>query len=250
MLFFKKKHSFEELNFRKDCHCHLLPGVDDGIKTLEDSVRVLESMVESGIREVILTPHIYKELFPNNTEASLRDSFEKFMNSLPVSLRGKIRITLGGEYMVDEGFENRNPKSFLQFEQGKVLMEMSYFFISHNMEEAIFAVSMAGLTPVIAHPERYLYLSRSLETFDRYHDMGAEFQMNILSLSGCYGPESVRILDYLLKKELYSYMGTDTHSVSHFNNITEIKFGEKFLPHLAAFSKSCTPTSETRSVQH
>lgn len=234
MLFFNKKHSFEELNFRKDCHCHLLPGVDDGIKTLDDSVKVLESMIESGIQDVVLTPHIYKELFPNNTEASLRVNFENFMNFLPISLKGKIRISLGGEYMVEEGFEHRNPKDFLQFEPGKVLIEMSYFYISHNIEESIFAVSMAGLTPVIAHPERYLYLSRSLETFERYHDMGAEFQLNLLSLSGCYGPESVRILDYLLKKGHYSYMGTDTHSVSHFNNITEIKFSEKLLPHLAA----------------
>ncbi|MDO4949744.1 MAG: hypothetical protein Q4E55_06210, partial [Bacteroidales bacterium] len=121
------------------------------------------------------------------------------------------------------------PEELLQMEPGKVLIEMSYYYISPIIEKAIFNLMMAGITPIIAHPERYVYLADSLSSFDRYHDMGATFQLNLLSLSGVYGPASMRILDYIKRKGWYSYLGSDAHSLHHFESITSMRFPKRYL---------------------
>jgi len=110
---------------------------------------------------------------------------------------------------------------------------MSYMYESKNMSQAIFNIVMAGLTPVIAHPERYLYLATNVTQFDIWHDMGARFQLNLLSLRGTYGPASIRIMEHLLRHNLYDMAGTDTHTVDHFHSIAAMKYPKRYLPHLA-----------------
>jgi len=215
----KHKSSFRQLEFTSDCHCHLLPGVDDGVKNFEESVAALRRMKEMGISSVVLTPHVNPDVFPDNNETYLRSRFESFLASLPSELCSSVNLTLGAEYMIVQDFENRDLSELLQFKPGKVLVEMSYLYASPNIEQVLFAFSMAGITPVLAHPERYVYLARSLETFERYRDMGAEFQMNLLSLGGVYGPESMKILRYLQNKDWYSYRGTDAHSLATLEQI-------------------------------
>lgn len=229
MFFRNKTASFNDLSFAKDYHCHLLPGVDDGVDEMKASVQILQHMNEMGVHDVVLTPHINPEIYPGNTEQSLRERFGWFMSELPNSVSESMHITLGGEYMLVGGFEQRNPKDLLQMDSGKVLVEMSYYYISPVIEKAIFNLMMAGITPVIAHPERYVYLADSLSTLDRYHDMGATFQLNLFSLSGIYGPGSIRILEYLKQKGWYSYMGSDTHSIHHFDSMTKMKFPKRYL---------------------
>jgi len=219
--FFTKKTSFASLNLTRDNHCHLLPGVDDGVQTFDDSVRILGMMEACGFRNVTLTPHINPEIFQSNTEDYLRRRYDEFISKLPET---PIRLKLGAEYMVIDGFENRNPLELIQFEDGKVLIEMSYLFPSKNIEDSIFNLTLAGLKPVIAHPERYLYFAGNLKKFEKYHDMGADFQLNLLSLTGAYGRESVRIMKYILKNGWYTYFGSDTHTVQHFDNVSHIVF--------------------------
>lgn len=232
-LFNKKMAGFGQLGVDTDWHCHLLPGVDDGVQNLSDSAQILLSMKKKGITKIVHTPHFNAEIFPGNTEQKIKREFKKYIEALPEECKEGMDLRLGGEYMILNGFEDRKIKNLLQIDDGKVLIEMSYMYPSANIEESIFSIVMAGLTPVIAHPERYLYYAGKLETFDRFHDMGAEFQLNLLSLTGCYGPASVHILEYILKKEMYSYVGTDTHTPHHFSSISNMEIPQKYIEALS-----------------
>ncbi len=234
---FGKMTGFSRLGVSTDWHCHLLPGVDDGVQKISDSERILREMKSADITTVVHTPHINPEIFFSNTEAGIRDAFSSYLEALPEDCTEGMDLRLAGEYMVVDGFENRDMSDLLQIEPGKVLIEMSYMYPSANIEQALFNICMAGFTPVIAHPERYVYYADKLEQYDRFSDMGAQFQLNLLSLSGCYGPGSVRIMEYLFRKGLYKYAGTDTHTPVHFRNITEVSFPEKYLDSLERFCR-------------
>lgn len=231
MFDFLKRHTaqFSQLGVTTDWHCHLLAGVDDGVQTIEDSAKILGLMRDAGIRKVVHTPHINPEIFPENREFFLREKYERYLNRMPACALEGLELRLGGEYMVTDGFEKRDMSELFQIEPGKVLIEMSYMYPSATIREAVFNICMEGLTPVIAHPERYLYYAGRLEVFDELLEMGAKFQLNLLSLDGCYGRPSVRILEYLLKKHMYSYVGTDTHTVSHFERISRLEFKPDYL---------------------
>lgn len=226
---FCKKAGFNDLGLKGDCHCHLLPGVDDGARSMDDAVAALSAMVEAGIESVVLTPHFHPGINSEISEAMLQKRYQEFLKELPENLKEKMKFSLGAEYMVVDDFEKRDMKSLLQFEEGKVLIEMSYLFGSLNMEETIFAIRSEGLQPVIAHPERYLYLSDKLERLERYHDMGAAFQLDLLSLPGSYGRESVKIMEWLFKKGWYTYFGTDAHNQAHFVAIRDMHFKTRYL---------------------
>lgn len=236
-LFGHKTAEFSQIGVTTDWHCHLLPAVDDGMDELRHSVQALEDMRQAGIRTVVHTPHFNQELFPGNTEENIRAAFEGYVAALPSSITDNMSLRLAGEYMVTPGFEERDMKELLQIEPDKVLIEMSYYFPSANIEQAIFKIGMAGLTPVLAHPERYLYYAGNLKQFDRLHELGVVFQMNLLSLSGCYGRDSVRILEYLLKKGWYEYLGSDTHTTRHFRHISGLQFKEGYLGSLQALAR-------------
>lgn len=233
-IFKRKMADFSQLGVSADWHCHLLPAVDDGVRKISDSEQILRNMKAAGITTVVHTPHINPEIFPANTEESICDAFNRYLDTLPDDCREGMDLRLAGEYMVVNGFENRKMTDLLQIEPGKALIEMSYMYPSATMEQTIFNIGMSGLTPVIAHPERYLYYADNLEQFERFSDMGAEFQLNLLSLGGCYGPGSVRIMEFLLNRGLYRYVGTDTHTPSHFLNISRIAFPEKYIVSLKA----------------
>jgi len=232
----KHRTDFRQLEFTSDCHCHLLPEVDDGVKSFEEAVECLRLLRDSGVGAVILTPHINPDVFPDNTEEFLQVRFEEFVENLPEDLRchadgpdaGQMEISLGAEYMIVPDFEKRDMSSLLHFQPGKVLIEMSYLFPSANMEQVLFENSLAGITPVIAHPERYLYLADSLEIFERWHDMGAEYQMNILSASGAFGRQSLKILRYLHDCGWYSCIGSDAHSLCALRESVETAQKNKF----------------------
>ncbi len=233
-LFKPKTAGFDKIGIKTDWHSHLLPAVDDGVRETGHSSQILFDMHRAGITTVVHTPHFNAELFPANTEDSIRAAFDSYRESVQAC---GVMLRLGGEYMVTNGFENRNMNELLQIEPGKVLIEMSYLYPSATMEQAIFNISMAGLTPVIAHPERYLYYSETLDRFDRLHELGAEFQLNLLSLEGRYGPQSMRILDYILNNGWYSYMGTDTHTTHQFHRIAGIEFKASYLPLLQKIAR-------------
>ena len=208
--FIKQKQSLADsgiLRGMTDRHCHVLFGVDDGIRTLEDSLAVLAYDEEVGISEVWCTPHIMEDV-PNTTEA-LRERFEQ----LRQAYSGPIKLHLAAEYMLDTLFEERfNAGDLLTMEDNTVLVETSTWNPPSDMTGTLRRIQKAGYRPLLAHPERYRYLNDA--GYERFHKMGIHFQLNAGSLVGYYGETAMRKAHDLLAKGWYSEIGSDCHRLA------------------------------------
>lgn len=190
-----------------DWHCHILPGVDDGVKTLEDSLLILDRYENAGVRNVILTPHIMEDI-PNETD-SLRKRFEE----LKAAYSGKIKLYLAAENMIDNLFYGRlEKKDLLTLPGNRLLVETSYFNPPVDLYSTLIYIKKAGYIPVLAHPERYEYMDR--HQYESLFDADIEFQINIASLAGFYGRGVQERAEWLLREEFYSMCGTDLHRKS------------------------------------
>ena len=206
---FKKKISLAETGIFEgftDWHSHILPGVDDGIKTMEDSIKVLEEYERLGFKKVWLTPHVMED-YPNKTE-DLRQRFEE----LKKEWKGNVEISLASENMLDNLFEERLEKNdFLPIgnEGNYLLVETSYFTPPFAMDEMLEGARKKGYNLILAHPERYRYMEE--KDYKRLKDEGILFQMNLLSLVGAYGEQAKRKAEWLLDNDMIDYLGTDIH---------------------------------------
>ena len=205
--FFNSRKSLAEsglMNGFVDNHSHILFGVDDGVKTLEESLGILDYMEKSGVHKVWLTPHIMEDV-PNTTEF-LRKRFEE----LKSAYHGGLELSLASENMIDTLFmERMKQKDFLLHDDNKLLVETSTWSAPMDFWDIVDSLVVAGYTPIIAHPERYRYMT--MTDYERLHDMGALLQLNIPSILGVYGEEVAHKSEALLEKGLYSMTGTDCH---------------------------------------
>ena len=203
-----------------DIHNHLLPGLDDGFADAADSLEAIRRMAAGGCRDFVFTPHLNPEIFPKLSESRLKEAYDSFVPSIPAEWG--VKTALAAEYMVVGGFEERISSAsdeLLTFPDGSILIEMSVFFRSANLEKVIFELNMAGLKPILAHPERYTYLAGNMDCFDKLQDIGCRFQLNMLSATGAYGPASVKIMRYILGRGMYSFVSSDLHSLSQLDRI-------------------------------
>ncbi|MBQ6187250.1 MAG: capsular biosynthesis protein [Prevotella sp.] len=191
-----------------DYHSHILPGVDDGIKTMESSLEVLAHYEEIGIKEVWLTPHIMEDI-PNTTSA-LRERFEE----LKEAYHGTITLHLASENMLDALFEERldNGDLLPMGPRGDhLLVETSYFSPPMDLYGILDKIMHKGIRPILAHPERYVYMDKA--DYQRLKEMGVKFQINITSLVGAYGKEAKDKAEMMLKEKWVDLTGTDVHKL-------------------------------------
>jgi tyrosine-protein phosphatase YwqE len=208
--FMKRKQSLLQsgvLQGATDRHCHILYGVDDGAKTLEDALAVLAYDEEIGITEVWCTPHIMEDV-PNTTEA-LKQRFSE----LQAAYNGPIKLHLAAEYMLDTLFEERfKAGDLLTMEDDTLLVETSTWNPPADMTGTLRKIQKAGYRPLLAHPERYRYMTE--QGYERLHKMGIHFQLNLGSLVGYYGETAMRKAHELLEKGWYSEIGSDCHRLA------------------------------------
>ncbi len=233
-----------------DWHCHLLPGVDDGVEESGESLEILKLWEEAGVKEVWMTPHIMEDM-PNKKEDLLRR-----FNDFKEVYKGGIELHLAAEHMMDGEFlkrinENENENENEKFNENEninenekfnengnekfnenenenenlggvlaigenqdmMLVETSYYIPPMNMEEIIDLVKRKGYTPILAHPERYQYMGKN--DYMHWKDKGVLLQLNIGSVVGAYGYEVQRKAEWLLKQDMYDLCGSDTHSIEH-----------------------------------
>lgn len=194
-----------------DCHCHLLPGVDDGVQTAEESLRIMQMMKDEGVKSVIFTPHIMEDC-PNKPD-NLNKVFLKHEWILPVKL--------AAEHMVDTGFEVNMP-----LPGNNVLFETSYFAKPVQFDEAIQSIRKAGCYPLLAHPCRYQYMDE--EDYEKLFDQGVRFQLNIPVLSGFFGRTAQSKAMWMIDNKMYFATGTDTHSEIQYQRFLESKISRKY----------------------
>lgn len=221
MLFFKKKTYLIDLP-EIDCHNHLLPKVDDGFRKEARSLGAIATMADMGVKKIIFTPHVNPEVYKTQNEATLRAAYENFKKLIPNDWG--VTTDLAAEYMICTGFEERaSAPELLTFKDNSLLMDMSYYFESPNLKDVIFELNLAGRKPILAHPERYIYYANNLKIFDDIVSMGCRLQLNWMSLTGKYGPDSMKILNYLLGNDMYSFICTDLHTTKQLQSILEIE---------------------------
>ena len=208
-------NNLHELQF--DMHCHLLPGIDDGPESIEESLSIIQAMVAVGYQGAICTSHIFPEVYDNKADDMLRgvDSLQSTLdqNNINFTLRAS------AEYMVDRPFiELAKAKKLLAFgKKNYVVVETGFTQENPYFDEAIYEMQCAEYSPILAHPERYLYLSKSksIETFEKIIDKGIELQINLFSLLGLYGRLSKEVAEILLKNNFIQWIGTDIHRSQH-----------------------------------
>lgn len=189
-----------------DWHSHILPGVDDGIRTEEESLSLLDDFEREGVKEVWLTPHIMEEM--PNTTADLRARFE----DLKQKYTGKVKLHLAAENMLDNIFEERlEANDFLTIgESGThLLVETSYVSPPYGMDEMIEGAMKLGYIPVLAHPERYRYMEE--DDYRQWKERGLLFQINYMSLLGGYGETARKKAEWMLKEGMVDMTGSDVH---------------------------------------
>ncbi len=211
MWFFKKRKTLGSSGAFQgftDWHSHILPGVDDGVQTMEESLEILRLYEDLGVRSVWLTPHVMEDI-PNST-SFLRERFDELRSAY----KGPIELSLGSENMLDALFGERLEKNDL-LPIGKngdcLLVETSYFNPPVELQTILLRIKEKGCHPVLAHPERYVYMSK--HDYLQLKSIGVKFQLNIFSLYGLYGNGVQRRSMSLQKNCMYDYIGTDLHNL-------------------------------------
>jgi tyrosine-protein phosphatase YwqE len=226
---FGTKRTTPDLSFiGADMHSHLLPGLDDGLQTIEQTVNYIRQLQQMGYKKLICTPHILAEVYPNSP-ATILPKLELVRTALQEN-NIDIQVEAAAEYMVDLDFENHvlEGKPLLTFGKNLILIEMSYVAASNNIESVIFQLKLKGLQPILAHPERYNYYAGNIETFQRFIDLGCYLQINILSLLGYYGEGAKKTAQNLLKKNMVTLVGTDMHHENHLNSLKDLASRKSF----------------------
>lgn len=216
-LFKKKDRPIPEINFSRiktDLHSHLIPGIDDGAKDMEESITLIKRMIDLGFTKLITTPHIMADFYRNTS-----DSILKGLDLLQSELgRRNINIELGAaaEYYLDETFENKlNKRDILTIGKDYILFELSFINYPQNLYEVIDKILQKGYTPLLAHPERYPYLAGSVENYERLKDSGCYLQINTLSLAGHYGKPTQKVAEEMVDRYLVDFIGSDLHRMNH-----------------------------------
>lgn len=226
--FFKKKSKKYTVDFSEigvDIHSHLIPGVDDGAKDLEDSIALIKGLKSLGFKQIITTPHIYVDYYPN-TSKKLREGLEKLREGLKAA-GVNIKVDCAAEYYMDEHFESLlENDDLLTFGNNNVLVEMSFFSECLRLEEYLFKMQIKGFNPILAHPERYTYYLNNFERFQDIKNRGCKLQLNLLSLTGHYGKEVKDLAEKLLNENLYDFVGTDTHNLGHIEKLKTLLITE------------------------
>lgn len=230
--FFKRKnkvHDVPDRRLKVDFHSHLIPNIDDGVKSVDESIDILTELSKQGVEKVITTPHIINDLYPNTKEV-IKLGEAKVKEAI-AHWKLNIQFEAAAEYYLDEWFVDHienEPEQLLTFSNNHILVETNYMEKPHFMEQTIFNLRIAGYKVILAHPERYRYLIADFKQFEKLHDTGVIFQMNLLSLAGHYGPQIKKAAEFLVKNDWVDMVGSDIHKMGHAKVLKQLKYRENY----------------------
>lgn len=214
---FGNKEQYESIDFgvfNTDMHSHLLPGIDDGAKNIEESIELIREMYSMGYRKIITTPHVMSDYYRNTPEI-IKSKLDIVREELK---RQNINITFeaSAEYNLDDGFEPIiSNGQLIPFGNNYILFELPFMQEPRNLQEIIFKMQTSGFKPILAHPERYEFWHRNFEKYEELKSKGVLLQLNLLSLTGYYNPNVKKIAERLVDSNLIDFVGTDCHRIDH-----------------------------------
>ena len=194
-----------------DIHCHVLPGIDDGSQSLEESILILEEMVAAGFTDIICTPHYIED----SQYASSNVIKESKINQLRVAARDKgieINLHLGNEAYITENLDKLiKQKQIKTVGNNYLLFELPLSGAVNNLQDITHNLRCDGYNLILAHPERYVKFQQNPEIAKNLHDHGVELQANFGSITGKYGKHAQKTIKTFLKMGIIDYFGTDVH---------------------------------------
>jgi protein-tyrosine phosphatase len=219
-LFEKKKNKAVSLNhIGVDIHSHIIPGIDDGVETVEEAVAMAAKMQSLGYSRIITSPHVMWDCYRNTPEIISKGLEDVRQGAKAAGL--SIKIDAAAEYFIDEHFNEmiNTGQQLMTLPGNRLLVELPYSTPLMNTSENLFAIIGKGYQPVLAHPERYTYFYSDPSVYKKLADGGCELQVNILSLTGYYGDNILKMAEWLLKNNLVTFLGTDAHKIQHLEMI-------------------------------
>jgi protein-tyrosine phosphatase len=194
-----------------DLHCHILPGLDDGAKTIEDSLAMAEDAIQDGITHVVATPHACSEYRFDFTK--VRAAWEE----LQQQLAGRLTLATGCDFHLDH--ENltilkRNPAPYCINQKDYLLVEFNEFSIAPAMDQTLHELQLMGLRPIITHPERNGILRAQPERLVAWVRMGCYVQVTAGSLSGVFGTGAQEDAWAWMERGLVHFVSSDGHNTA------------------------------------
>ena len=231
-IFSKKKFLVDQLDHFVDIHNHVLPGIDDGAKSPEEGIGLLKGFRELGITRLYPTPHIFPQLYPNDPE-SISAAHQALREAMLKEEMTDISLNPAAEHMIDDAFEEmlENGK-FMPLKTDYLLFEMSFLQPPLNLDRALIAINQCGLTPILAHPERYGFMHHKPQKIKQLREQGIQMQLNILSLGGHYEKEIQRVAWKLIEDGQIDYLATDTHNLRHLQALKELSLPSRRIEQL------------------
>ncbi len=217
---------------RTDMHAHVLPGLDDGAESMDQALTLVREMVALGYRKLILTPHVMGDFY-KNTSTGIQLKLAELQAAVQEQ-QIEVQLSCAAEYYLDEWLMQKlaDQEPLLTFGANYILFETSFINEPFNFREAVFRIKSNGYTPVLAHPERYVYFHHQPDTLAELRENGVLLQLNLNSLSGYYGEGARRTAEKLIDQGQVDMVGTDAHSLKHLYSLQKIA-------NLAAFKKLC-----------
>ncbi|MFM9840416.1 MAG: tyrosine-protein phosphatase [Cyclobacteriaceae bacterium] len=209
--FFKKPKPAAQYPFTTDIHSHLLAGLDDGVKSWEEAERVITDFLEMGFQRIITTPHIMNDTYRNDPigiQAKLAE-LKQFLLEKKIN----VEVQAAAEYYLDEVFYAKiiNKEPLLTFGQRYLLFETNFLSEPFQLKDFIFQATTQGYRLVLAHPERYSYMT--MAKAEDLRNRGVLFQLNTLSVIGFYSSPIQKLARQFIDKGWVDLLGSDCHSV-------------------------------------
>jgi len=214
------KNKKEPSLYSVDIHSHLIPAIDDGSQSMDESIELIKELKNLGYKKLITTPHIMHHRFPNSSElilSGLSDVRAELKNQ-----KIEIDLEVAAEYYLDEYFmELLNKRDILTFGDNYLLFEMSYSQKPVHLESAIHEMKVAGYRPVLAHPERYLFMHKDFSIYERLKEQGVLFQVNLNSFNGYYSKSVQKVVLKILEEGWIDFIGSDTHKAKQLEYLSK-----------------------------
>ena len=193
-----------------DIHSHILYGIDDGSKTLEESIEIIKQHIEMGFKDIVLTPH-YIENSKYETDNKEKTKLLETLKKETKKQKLDINLYLGNEVFVNNILEIKKEK-ILKINNSKyLLIEFPMNEKPKNINNILYEIKIQGIIPVIAHPERYSFVQKNPDLVDEWIEEGALLQSNYGSIIGVYGDNAKKTIKKLLKKNKIKALATDIH---------------------------------------
>ena len=220
---------------RTDIHSHLIPGIDDGAQTIDDSLQLVRRMHAMGFTKLVTTPHIQSEFYKNTPEIIL-SGLLKLQDAIDAE-NIPVQVEAAAEYLLDDGFEDKmNAGNLLSFSDKYILVELSYYNPHPNLKSFVFNLQVDGYKVILAHPERYTYWFSDFGKYEDLKERGVFFQLNTVSLANYYPEPIKKFSEKLIERNMIDFIGSDMHNMRYMEAM-EKSLNEKALAKLVSSGK-------------